>query len=63
MTTDAMLFQPFRIEHGDNAALLENVIGWLFGKDVSDADRAAFKAGLFLTENTVRQITNEERAK
>ena len=62
MTTDAMLFQPFRIEHGDNAALLANVIGWLFGKDVSDADRAAFRAGLFLTEKTARQIAEEEGA-
>ena len=63
LTTDAMIFQPFRIEHADNAALLQNAIGWLFGKDVSDADRAAFKAGLFFTENTVRQISNEERVK
>jgi len=62
MTTDAMLFQPFRIEYGDNAALLENVIGWLLGKEVSSADRAAFKAGLFLTEKTARQIAEEEGA-
>lgn len=35
----------------------------LGGLTMFDADRAAFKAGLFFTENTVRQISNEERIK
>lgn len=61
LTTDAMLFQPFRIEHADNAALLVNAIGWLFDKPVTESDRKSFKDNLFLTEKTLRQIAEEER--
>lgn len=49
-SADAMVFQPFRIEHADNAALLENVMGWLLDKPVTQAMREDFKANLFLTE-------------
>ena len=47
-----MAFQPFRINEADNAALLENVMGWLLGKPVTQAMRDEFKANLFLTEKT-----------
>lgn len=62
LTTDAMIFQPFRIEHADNAALLQNVIGWLLGKPATDADRTRFRENLFLTEETLRKIAEEERS-
>ena len=52
VSADAMAFQPFRINEADNAALLENVMGWLLGKPVTQAMRDAFKANLFLTEKT-----------
>ena len=52
VSADAMAFQPFRINEADNAALLENVMGWLLGKPVTQAMRDEFKANLFLTEKT-----------
>ena len=52
VSADAMAFQPFRIGEADNAALLENVVGWLLGKPVTQAMRDEFKANLFLTEKT-----------
>lgn len=61
LTTDAMIFQPFRIEHADNAALLQNVMGWLFGKPATEADRAKFRENLFLTEETLRRMADEEK--
>ena len=61
VSPDVLVFQPFRIEHGDNAALLENVIGWLLHKDVTQAMRDGFRQGLFLTEADLRAIAREER--
>ena len=52
VSADAMAFQPFRINEADNAALLENVMGWLLGKPVTQSMRDEFKANLFLTEKT-----------
>ncbi len=52
VSADAMAFQPFRIGEVDNAALLENVVGWLLGKPVTQEMRDEFKANLFLTEKT-----------
>lgn len=60
-SSDILAFQPFRIEHGDNAALLENVIGWLLHKDVTQAMRDGFRQGLFLTEVDLRAIARDER--
>lgn len=60
INVSAMSFQPFRIEKADNAALLENIIGWLFKEEVNDEKRRAFKENLFLTEETLRQIAIEE---
>ena len=62
LTADAMMFQPFRIEHADNAALLQNVMGWLFGKPTTEADRMKFKENLFLTEETLRRMADEEKS-
>jgi hypothetical protein len=59
VSADAMAFQPFRINEADNAALLENVMGWLLDKPVTQAMRDEFKANLFLTEKTFQQ--NEKR--
>ena len=56
VSADAMAFQPFRINEADNAALLENVMGWLLGKPVTQGMRDAFKANLFLTEKTFQQV-------
>ena len=55
VSADAMAFQPFRINEADNAALLENVMGWLLDKPVTQDMRDAFKASLFLTEKTFQQ--------
>ena len=55
VSADAMAFQPFRINEADNAALLENVMGWLLGKPVTQSMRDAFKANLFLTEKTFQR--------
>ena len=59
VSADAMAFQPFRINEADNAALLENMMGWLLDKPVTQDMRDAFKANLFLTEKTFQQ--NEKR--
>ena len=57
---EPMVFQPFRIEHADNAALLENVFGWLSRTPVTQEMRDAFKRGLFLTEADLKQVAREE---
>jgi hypothetical protein len=49
VSADAMFAQPMRIECADNAALLENVVGWLVRKEVTDEMREEFRTkGLFL---------------
>ena len=58
--TDALLFQPFRIEHDDNANLLVNTIGWLTERPVDAALRAKFRANLFLTEKDLVSIEQED---
>ena len=60
VNVSAMSFQPFRIEKSGNAALLENIVGWLFREDVTDAMRRDFKDNLFLTEETLRTIAAED---
>ena len=60
LNVSAMSFQPFRIEKGDNAALLENVIGWLLREEVTDEMRREFRENLFLTEETIRRIAAED---
>ena len=57
---EPMAFQPFRIEHADNAALLENVFGWLLHTPVTQEMRDAFKRNLFLTEADLKQVAREE---
>ena len=57
---DLMAFQPFRIEHADNAALLVNVFGWLLRKPADDAMRENFRANLFLTERGARDMLSQE---
>ena len=49
-SSDAMAFQPFRIGEADNAALLENIVGWLLKKPVTQSMRDEFKASLFVDE-------------
>ena len=49
VSADAMFCQPMRIELADNAALLENIVGWLSRKNVTEKMRDDFKRnGLFL---------------
>ena len=48
VSADTMAFQPFRIEQADNAALLENIIGWLVRQPVSSERREAFRNDLFV---------------
>ena len=58
---EPMAFQPFRIEHADNAALLENVFGWLSHTPVTAEMREEFRRNLFLTEADLRQIAADEK--
>ena len=58
---EPMAFQPFRIEHADNAALLENVFGWLSHAPVTAEMREEFRRNLFLTEADLRQIAADEK--
>ena len=53
VSADAMAFQPLRIETADNAALLENVVGWLLRERVTPEMRATFKANLFVTKEAM----------
>lgn len=48
VSADTMAFQPFRIEQADNAALLENIVGWLLRRPVTAEQREAFKDDLFV---------------
>jgi hypothetical protein len=57
VSADAMAFQPFRIEHTDNANLLVNVMGWLFDRPVTNSMRKTFKENLFLTEKDLKSLT------
>ena len=56
VSADAMAFQPFRIEHEGNAALLANIMGWLLDTPVDDSCRKAFKDGLFLVEKDLKDL-------
>ena len=58
--TDALMFQPFRIEHDDNANLLVNTVGWLARRPVDSAFRAKFRANLFLAERDLTTIVQED---
>ena len=58
--TDTQMFQPFRIEHDDNANLLVNTVGWLTGRPVDSAIRAKFRAILFLSEKDFGVIAQED---
>lgn len=54
MSADTMFAQPMRIELGDNAALLENIVGWLVRQEVTDTMREDFrKKGLFVTKKAL----------
>ena len=59
--TDTLVFQPFRIEHDDNANLLVNTVGWLARRPVDSALRAKFRANLFLTEADLVTIAKDEQ--
>lgn len=49
VSADAMFCQPMRIELADNAALLENIVGWLSRRKVTQKMRDDFRrSGLFL---------------
>ena len=61
LSSDVMAFQPFRIEHADNAAFLQNLMGWLLNRPVTAADREKFKKNLFLTEEHLKRIAEEEK--
>ena len=61
LSSDVMAFQPFRIEHADNAAFLQNLMGWLLDRPVTAADREKFKKNLFLTEKHLKRIAEEEK--
>ena len=57
---DLTAFQPFRIEHADNAALLVNAIGWLAGRPADAEARKRFIRSRFLSEADARKINDEE---
>jgi hypothetical protein len=55
VSADAMFCQPMRIELADNAALLENIVGWLARRQVTQKMRDDFRRnGLFLGESVFR---------
>ena len=54
VSADSMFCQPMRIELADNAALLENVIGWLARRPVTQEMRNEFRSGLFIGEDSLR---------
>ena len=58
--SDTMLFQPFRISDADNAAFLENILGWLLREEVNDARRAAARANPFLSLDSLRRMAEDE---
>ena len=60
-STDVMAFQPFRIEHADNAAFLHNLMGWLLNRPVDAEQRKDFAENLFLTEAHLKRIAEEEK--
>lgn len=60
ISSDISMFAPFRIEYGDNAALLANALGWLLRRPADDARRAACREGLFLTEADFAKIRADE---
>ena len=59
--TDTLVFQPFRIEHDDNANLLINTFGWLTGRPVDSELRRRFRSGLFLTEADLVAVAKDEQ--
>jgi hypothetical protein len=61
LSSDVMAFQPFRIEHADNAIFLHNLMGWLLNRPVTADESKAFKENLFLTESHLKQIAEEEK--
>ena len=48
VSADTMFWQPLRIELADNAALTENLVGWLVRQPVTDAMREDFRKNLFV---------------
>lgn len=49
------------LQFADNAALLENVFGWLSHTPVTAEMREEFRRNLFLTEADLRQIAADEK--
>ena len=60
LSADAMAFQPFRIELADNAALLENIVGWLLNRPVTPEMRDAFRANLAVSSLDLQQRKGEK---
>lgn len=54
VSADSMFMQPMRIELADNAALLENAVGWLVRKPVTAEMRETFRENLFITKEALR---------
>ena len=61
VSADISMFAPLRIEHGDNAELLVNALGWLLHKPADAAARAACRENLFLSEADLRRILKDEQ--
>ena len=61
LSSDISLFAPLRIEHGNNAELLANVLGWLLNRPVDAEVREKVRANLFLTTNDFNRILEDER--
>ena len=58
--SDILKFQPFSIEHGDNAATLVRTLGFLLNRPVDETTIRTFRNNLFLTEADLRKIAKEE---
>ena len=60
VSADISMFAPLRIEHGDNAELLANALGWLLRRPADAAARMTCRKNLFFTEVDFRRILEEE---
>ena len=61
ISADISAFAPLRIELGNNAELLANVLGWLLDRPVDDSVRTKVRESLFLTTEDFCRILTEER--
>ena len=60
-STDASLFQPFRIENADNARLLMNSLGYLLRINIPEDVKSEFAGTLFITQKQFEQMERDSQ--